>query len=253
MSTLFFASRRASVRLMTISAAAAQRSLGGTVHTIAACGPVDKKIVIIGGGTGGVGVAAQLLNAGLKNVTIIEPKREIYYQPLWTLVAAGLKKNTDSVKPLTAVVPRGSVLVQKAVTEIDPAKNTVVMRDGSCIKYDFLVVAAGIQIDWGKIPGLVSALEDTVGKRSVVSIYDYDYSAAAWEVFKAALRREGCSSRMLFTMPNTPIKCAGAPQKIMWLVEEMLDQKMRKEVRVQYLCSDSWFVIPNSCLFPCDV
>merc|ERR1712137_633648 len=100
--------------------------------------------------------------------------------------------------------------------------------DGSLLKYDYLVVAAGIQVDWNRVEGLVDALEsDTSG---VVSIYDYKYAPKAWKTFNAVE-----NGRLLFTMPNTTIKCAGAPQKIMWLIEEMLrDKNIRQQTSVEF-------------------
>lgn len=73
--------------------------------------------------------------------------------------------------------------------------------------YDYLVVAAGIQINWGAIPGL----KESVGKpgTGVCSNYSYDTVGSTWDNIKAIK-----SGTALFTQPNTPIKCGGAPQKL---------------------------------------
>jgi NADPH-dependent 2,4-dienoyl-CoA reductase/sulfur reductase-like enzyme len=109
---------------------------------------MSNKIVIVGGGTAGIGVAAMLRNEGMVNVSIVEPKKVHYYQPLWTLVGGGVKDNAESAKPMTDIVPSGVNWVQKAVNAFDTANNQVTLDDGSSLSYDYLVVAAGIQIDW---------------------------------------------------------------------------------------------------------
>ena len=107
-----------------------------------------------------MGVAAILLNEGMKNVTIVEPQTKFYYQPLWTLVGAGIKKQSESVKDIHSVLPKNAHFVNKATVTFQPEKNAIQLDDGSSITYDCLIVAAGIQIDWEKIPGLADALKD---------------------------------------------------------------------------------------------
>lgn len=196
----------------------------------------NKKIVVVGGGAAGVGVSAMLRNEGMKNITIVDPSKTFHYQPFWTLVAAGIKSNDDSVKDLAEVVPKNVSIVSKAVAKFHPEKNSIELDDGSVITYDYLIVAAGIQIDWEKIPGLTAALNDK--KSGVVSIYDHHHSTAAWDVFNTVEK-----GRLIFTMPNTVVKCAGAPQKIMWLIEEMLrDKKIRSAFSVEF-----W--VPGAAMF----
>lgn len=185
----------------------------------------SNRVVIVGGGTAGVGVAAMLRNEGIKDVTIVEPKDVHYYQPLWTLVGGGVKENTESSRPMSDVLPSGTTLIKKHVKSFDPANNQIGLEDGSKLDYDYLVVAAGMQIDWHKVPGLVEGLK-TEGS-GVASIYDYEHSAKTWREVQAAAEKP--KSRMLFTFSPTPIKCAGAPQKIMWLVEDTLRAMGKRE------------------------
>lgn len=191
---------------------------------------LNSKVVIIGGGTAGIGMAALLKNKGVKNITIVEPSNSHYYQPMWTLVGAGLKPAKDSVRNEADIIPHGVHLVKTSAKSFKPEENKVELADGSYIDYDFLIVSAGIQVDWNKIPGLVDALGKP--ESGVVSIYDYNYSQrtlTAIEGFK--------SGRAIFTFPATLIKCAGAPQKIMWLFEErMRDLGLREKTSVEYWC-----------------
>ena len=188
----------------------------------------ERKIVIIGGGTAGVGVSAQLINQGIIDVTIIEPNPVHYYQPLWTLVGAGLKKKEDSMIPMRKMINEKVSLLPHSVKRIKPDTNEVELENGTLVSYDYLVVAAGIQTNWNAIPGL----NETVGKEKsgVVSIYDYEHSEKTWESFENFK-----GGRALFTVPNTSIKCAGAPQKIMWLFEEYCcKNKLREKSTIEF-------------------
>lgn len=198
----------------------------------------DSKIVVVGGGTAGIGVTAMLRNLGHRQVTLIEPSSVHYYQPLWTLVGAGIKPNTASVKDMTKVLPKGAVWIQKKVTSFRPDQNQVVLDDGTAIDYDTLVVAAGIQTDWDKIPGLREGLEQDGS--GVVSNYHYEYSAKTWTEFQRLVKEKLQSNpndklSLVFTVPSTPIKCAGAPQKIMWLLEDTLrGMGLRQRADISY-------------------
>ena len=178
----------------------------------------DRKIVIIGGGTAGLGVAAMLRNEGFRNVKLVEPNSQHYYQPLWTLVGGGIMDNALTARGMEDVLPSDVEWVQKRAKTFDPSHNRVALEDGTSVNYDVMVVAAGIQIDWNKIPGLVQGLEKEGS--GVVSIYDYKYCEKTWREIKPFLDKP--TSKLLFTMSPTLIKCAGAPQKIMWLVEDTL-------------------------------
>ena len=169
------------------------------------------RVVVIGGGTAGLTVAARLRRAGQSDVAVIEPSEHHYYQPLWTLVGAGQVRAEDTVRAEADYMPRGVTWVHDAVEEIDPIGNTVRTRAGQHIGYDFLVVCPGIQIDWDKIPGLRAALATP----SVSSNYDFALTSKTWEMI-----RDFRGGNALFTSPGTPIKCAGAPQKIMYLAAD---------------------------------
>jgi sulfide:quinone oxidoreductase len=238
---MFTASRLTRRTLLTataVSVTAAATTLATMANNDAATatapkkkGTHDQKIVVVGGGTAGLGVAAMLRNEGMKDITIIEPKDKHYYQPLWTLVGAGIKSNTDSEQNLKELIPKGVQWMQTSVTTFNPENNKVTLEDGSEVDYDYLIVAGGIQIDWKKIPGLVEGLSKP--DSGVVSIYDYHYSAKTWETFNAIKQS---AKRMIFTVPVGLIKCAGAPQKIMWLLEDTLREQpgLREKVSVEF-------------------
>lgn len=191
---------------------------------------MKKTIAIVGAGTAGVTMAAQLLRKAsyLKNnIVIIDPSDKHYYQPFFTLVGGGDSKLEDNVRPQAEVVPEGALLLQEAVTTFKPDTNEIETNKGTVITYDYLMVAAGIQLDWDKVKGL----KETMGKNGVCSNYHQDYVESTWEAMKAVN-----GGRAIFTQPSTPVKCAGAPQKIMYLADEHFRRVgVRDRTKVEFI------------------
>jgi sulfide:quinone oxidoreductase len=174
-------------------------------------------IVIVGGGTAGISVAARLareLPAGA--VALVEPSEKHYYQPLWTLVGAGVFDKAITERPEADYIPDGVVWIEDAVAAFEPDVKQIVTRSGERIGYEQLVVALGMQLDWKKIEGLPAAL----GKAGVCSNYRYDLVDSTWQNLQSI---EGGNA--IFTFPSTPVKCAGAPQKIMYLADDHLRKR----------------------------
>ncbi|GAB92253.1 NAD(P)/FAD-dependent oxidoreductase [Gordonia rhizosphera] len=165
------------------------------------------EIVIIGGGSAGISVAARL-GRKHKKVAVIDPAVTHYYQPLWTLVGGGQADMGDTGRPEADVMPKNAEWIRHAAEEIDPVAKEVRLDDGSSVTYDRLVVAAGIQIDWDAIPGTREALASSHAS----SNYAPEMAPKTWELIRNM--RAGTA---VFTMPAGPIKCAGAPQKIAYL------------------------------------
>jgi sulfide:quinone oxidoreductase len=169
------------------------------------------RIAVVGGGTAGITVAARLSAAGERDIALIEPSSKHYYQPLWTLVGGGVVAKEESERDEAEYVPRGVTWIRDRVVRFTPEQNTFELASGERVDYDALVVAPGIQLDWHRIAGL----EETLGKNGVSSNYRYDLAPLTWEFIKSF--RGGTA---LFTFPAGPIKCAGAPQKIMYLAAD---------------------------------
>ncbi|KZE49038.1 pyridine nucleotide-disulfide oxidoreductase [Brevibacillus parabrevis] len=188
------------------------------------------KLVIVGGGSAGISVAARLLRqsrALIGQIAIIDPASKHYYQPLWTLAGAGVVSRESTERDEASVIPKGAVWIQDAVTKFLPQNNTIITASGKAVHYDFLVVAAGIQIDWGKVKGL----KENIGKQGVCSNYSYDYVESTWEQI-----RHFQGGNALFTNPNTPVKCGGAPQKIMYLADDSFRKtKVRSRSTVRFV------------------
>jgi sulfide:quinone oxidoreductase len=185
------------------------------------------KVVIVGGGTAGIAVAARLvkqLKAG--KVTIIDPCEKHYYQPLWTLVGGGEFPKEVTEREERDLIPRGAVWLQDAVEKFSPEENFVYTSGGKRVGYDFLVVAPGIKIDFDRIKGL----RESLGKDGVCTNYSYRYVDKTWEFI-----RNFKGGTAIFTQPPPPFKCGGAPQKIMYLADDYFRQAgVRAQTRIVY-------------------
>ncbi len=188
------------------------------------------QMVVVGAGSAGLAVASQLkVKSPNLDIAIIDPATKHYYQPLWTLVGAGIFPKEESERNQSEFIPAGSTWIQEYVASFDPENNIVSLRNGNSISYDVLVVAAGIQIDWKKIPGL----KETVGKpgSGVCSNYDYDTVSSTWDNIQNLK-----SGTAIFTQPSGPIKCGGAPIKITFLAADYWGkQGVRNNIKVKFL------------------
>ncbi|KAM6351043.1 sulfide:quinone oxidoreductase, mitochondrial isoform 2-T4 [Alca torda] len=164
------------------------------LHTAARCAAKDYyEVLVLGGGAGGIAMSARMKRkVGAGNVAVVEPSKTHYYQPLWTLVGGGAKRLATSARPTGSVMPKGVEWIKSRVTALDPDKNCVWLENDI------------------KIKGLPEGFDHPkIG--SNYSVHTVEKTWKALQDFK-----EG---NAIFTFPNTPVKCAGAPQKIMYLSE----------------------------------
>ncbi|WP_420387452.1 FAD/NAD(P)-binding oxidoreductase [Roseivirga sp.] len=168
------------------------------------------KVLIIGGGTAGIMVSAQLKRAKKDlDVAIIEPSDTHYYQPAWTLVGANTYDFNKTARPMKGLIPSGVKWIKESASKLKPEENTVTTAEGNDYTYDFLVAAPGIKIDTSLIEGLTEAIDKDV----VCS--NYTDPNHTWNVLKNFK-----GGNAIFTQPTTPIKCGGAPQKICYLASD---------------------------------
>lgn len=166
-------------------------------------------VVIVGGGSAGIATAASLLHRRAElDIAVIEPRQRHFYQPGFTLVGGGVFDRSQVVCPTADVMPSLVRWIKTAAAGFEPDANRVILEDGSRISYLQLVVAPGIKLDWDAIPGL----RETMGHNGVTSNYRFDLTSYTWD-----LVRNLRGGRAVFTQPPMPIKCAGAPQKAMYL------------------------------------
>jgi sulfide:quinone oxidoreductase len=170
------------------------------------------QIAIIGGGTAGITVAARLKRASPElDIAVIEPLEKHYYQPLWTLVGAGIVTKESTQRNESEYIPRGVEWIKGYVEDVNPETNSLTLRGGDKVTYDYLVVAPGIQLNWDAVKGL----KGTLGKNGVCSNYSFETVDYTWQTLK---NFKGGTA--IFTNPAGQVKCGGAPQKIMYLVED---------------------------------
>lgn len=189
------------------------------------------RIVIVGAGAAGLTMASRLAAAlDGATITLIDARKEHYYQPGFTLVGGGIKSRDYVVSNTASYVPREVELVAEQVAELDPDANKVVTASGKAYPYDFLVVATGMQLEYGLIEGMETSL---IGKNGIGSIYNGpDAALATWHAMSAFADQGGTG---LFLRPATEMKCAGAPLKYTFLTEDYLTRRgNRSRAKVIY-------------------
>jgi sulfide:quinone oxidoreductase len=213
---------------------AAGYDMGGVVRRITNGGktPTDTgdasyDVVIVGAGAGGIAAAASLkARKPDVEIAIIDPADIHYYQPGWTMVGGGVFDAEQTSRTMGSLIPRGVKWIQAAVAAFEPQNNAIVLDGCRVVKYTRMIVCPGIKLDWNKIDGLVQ----TLGKNGVTSNYRYDLAPYTWQLVEGM--KEG---RAIFTQPPMPIKCAGAPQKAMYLSGDAWFRRgVLKDIDIQF-------------------
>lgn len=184
-------------------------------------------VVIVGGGAAGISVASSLLSRQPNlDIAIIDPAEVHYYQPGWTMVGGGIFKPEKTVRTMASLIPKQVQWIKAAVAAFDPDNKQVLLEGCKPLNYEALVVCPGLKLNWHGIEGLV----ETLGKNGVTSNYRYDLAPYTWE-----LVREMQRGKAIFTQPPMPIKCAGAPQKAMYLSADYWQkQGVLKDIQIDF-------------------
>ncbi len=166
-------------------------------------------IVIVGAGAAGIATAASVKKRQPKvSIALIDPAETHFYQPGWTMVGAGIFDPPATSRPMASLIPAGTTWIKQAVVSFEPESNLIILNSGAQIHYEQLVVASGLTLNWSGVEGL----EENLGRNGVTSNYSYETAPYTWELVQNI--KKGAA---LFTQPPMPIKCAGAPQKAMYL------------------------------------
>lgn len=231
-------SRRDAIKLAAVgSSAFLLNPSESNAATEAKASSAKGKILIIGGGLAGMSTAARLTHhLDNPDITVVEPgELATSYQPGQTLVGGGIWEKDAVVYKTADYVPDGVKWVKDKAVEFDPTNNKVKTAGGKELDYDFMIIAAGLKLDFARIKGL--GIEETItttgdhtpvskviGKNGVTSIYFQQGSEDTWKEMQKFIAdaKSGRKVKGIFTHPNTPIKCGGAPKKIMYLTDARL-------------------------------
>ncbi|WP_210245492.1 MULTISPECIES: NAD(P)/FAD-dependent oxidoreductase [unclassified Tardiphaga] len=195
-------------------------------------------VVVVGGGAAGITVSAALLKHRPNlRVAIVEPSETHAYQPGWTLVGAGVFTKEQTIRQEASLIPKRATWIKASAATFAPENNEVSLSDGSTLNYHYLVMCPGLKLNWEAIAGL----KETLGRNGVCSNYSASGSEYTWRCLQDF--RGGTA---LFSQPPMPIKCAGAPQKIMYLAADYWRKHGKlAESKIEFcLAGDVLFGVP---------
>ena len=188
---------------------------------------LNHEVVIIGGGSAGIATASSMLKRRPSlDIAIVEPSEDHCYQPGWTMVGGGVFEAAVTRRPTASVMPKQAHWIRQAAASFQPDSSQVTLVDGSTVTYKIVIVAPGIRLAWERIEGI----EETLGCNGVTSNYRFDLAPYTWELVRGLK-----SGRAIFSQPPMPIKCAGAPQKAMYLsCDAWLDRGVLNDIDVEF-------------------
>jgi sulfide:quinone oxidoreductase len=184
-------------------------------------------IVIIGAGSGGIAVSSSLLKRnGKLRIALVDPATNHYYQPGWTMVGGGVFSAKSTERETHTLLDRRVSQIHQLVSKVEPENNNVILKDESSLSYDQLVMSPGLTLNWSAIEGL----EEALGTNGVTSNYRYDLAPYTWELVKKTKH-----GKVIFTQPPMPIKCAGAPQKALYLsADHWLKNRCLQDINIEF-------------------
>lgn len=183
-------------------------------------------VVIIGAGAGGMAIAnrlSQQLRGG--RITVVEARETHHYQPGWTLVASGVWAPGKTTRPNSQFMPTNVDWIRSSAAGFDPDQRQVTLENGQTLNYDYLVVATGLQLNYGEIEGMSP---DLVGQHGIGSVYaSLDGATRTRDLIDQWITKG--DGQGIFTHAPTPVKCAGAPLKMTFTTLSRLEASGRRD------------------------
>ncbi len=192
--------------------------------------PEHVDVLVVGGGNGGISLAARLHRDGFRDIAVVEPQVTHHFRPLLSYVGAGLATVEELSRSQESVMPKGVRWIQDTVQEIDPAGSRVRLGSGAEITYTDVVLTPGSEPDWDAVPGSAEAMLSPAGSTN----YLVDLAPKTWQLVQAMR-----SGRAVFTLPDGPAPCAGAGQKILYMAcDHWRDQGVLDDIEVTLVTPD---------------
>lgn len=227
---------------LSLAAGAGALGLTGAAKPAKAAVKTNANILILGAGAAGAALANRLTERlDGAQITLVDGRKEHWYQPGFSLIAAGLKPAKYSVSQTTDWLPKNATLKQDWAANIDPESRKVALQSGEILSYDYLIVATGLTLDHDAIEGFSL---DMVGENGIGALYaGPEYAARTWTAASKYIEDGGVG---LFTRPATEMKCAGAPLKHTFLIDDLARKAGgRGKMDVRYMANNnSLFGVP---------
>jgi sulfide:quinone oxidoreductase len=193
-----------------------------------------RKIVILGGGTGGTLTANRLrrmyqhLDRTDQSVSIVvvDQDNDHLYQPGLLFVPFDLADPAEIVRPRERQLLDGVTFVEAAIDRVDVARQTVVLEHGEALDYDVLVIATGATL----------ALDETEGltgpgwNKNVFTFYDHAGAVELRDALEHFTR-----GRIVVNIVDLPIKCPVAPLEFCFLADWFFEGRgHRDDIEIVY-------------------
>jgi sulfide:quinone oxidoreductase len=192
---------------------------------------MKRRILIIGGGTGGTLTANKLhrVYGDSAQITVIDRDDRHLYQPGLLFVPFGLADPEKLVRSRRAQLHRGIDFRSAEVDRVETAESRVLLADGESLPYDVLVIATGASL----APEETEGLTGPGWQERVFTFYTLQGAAA----LRDALRRFD-GGRLVVNMIDLPVKCPVAPLEFCFLADWHFTQRgIRDRVHIEYVTS----------------
>ena len=189
-----------------------------------------KRIVILGGGTGGTMVANRLrrrFDADDAEIHVVDRDDRHVYQPGLLFVPFGMAQLDEIVRPRRRQLRDGVVFHEREIDSVSIDRDEVTLDDGTVLPYDVLVVASGARLQPEETEGLTAA-----GWNEKVFTF---YEPGSADALRGTLDRFD-GGRLLVNLVDMPIKCPVAPLEFAFLADWFLSERgVRDRTEIVYV------------------